>query len=124
MSDEDLGCLLEHVDPCSARIVWHLMWEGHAHLADLGRVTGLDHAQVLDRIRSVINPLSSELYGSDLLTFSPCRVDPASGRKVTFAWWLDLPAGGGPALPAAPWRKCSRRMITWSSWRRWDRPSG
>ncbi len=102
MSGVDLGCLLERVDPCSARIVWHLMWEGHAHLADLGRVSGLDHAEVLDRIRSVINPLSNELYGCDLLTFSVCRVDPASGRKVTFAWWLDLPSPDGPAPAGRP----------------------
>jgi len=102
MSGADLGCLLERVDPCSARIVWRLMWEGHAHLAGLSRVTGLDHAGVLDRIRSVINPLSNELYGCALLTFSVCRVDPATGGKVTFAWWLDPPFAWGTAAARRP----------------------
>jgi len=94
-----LGDLLERVDRASARMVWHLMWEGHARLDDLAQITGLDHARVLERIRSVINPVSRKLYGCDLLIFSPCRVDPATGCKVTFAWWLEVPAGG--VVPAS-----------------------
>lgn len=93
MNVRDLGSLLRQVDEASARVIWYLMWEGHAHLDDLARVTGLDHAQVLERIRWVINPLSRKLYGNDLVTFSSCRVDPASGHKVTFAWWLEPPLG-------------------------------
>ncbi|MCL6450450.1 MAG: hypothetical protein K6T75_04050 [Acetobacteraceae bacterium] len=93
MTSPDLGSLLGRLDPRSARMVWHLACEGHAPLDTLARSCGLTHAQALDRIRSVINPLGRDLFGQDLFTFSVCRVDPQSGRKVTFNWWLQLPGG-------------------------------
>lgn len=43
---------------------------------------------VLLKIRGVINPTAERIAGSPILAFRRSRVDPVTGEKVLFSWWV------------------------------------
>ncbi len=80
---------LAALDGRSKAIWWHLCCHGHAHVTDLARVAGLDSdMEVLLYIREVINPAATVTLGEPVLEFVSCRVDPGTGEKVYYHWWL------------------------------------
>ena len=77
------------VDEKSRQIITHLLRERHAgirKLADL--ICASSDMEVLIRIREVINPKAREVMGEPLITFERSKIDPLTGEKIVFSWWL------------------------------------
>lgn len=77
------------VDEKSRRIITYLLRERHAgirKLADL--IDASSDMEVLIRIREIINPKARETLGAPLLTFERSKIDPLTGEKIVFCWWL------------------------------------
>jgi len=77
------------VDEKSRRIITCLFRERHAgirELADL--ICAASDMEVLIRMREVINPKAQEVIGEPLVTFERSKIDPLTGEKIAFSWWL------------------------------------
>jgi len=77
------------VDEKSRQIITYLLRERHAgirELADL--IFASSHMEVLIRIREVINPKAREVMGEPFITFEHSKIDPLTGEKIAFCWWL------------------------------------
>jgi len=84
-----VNTLVRSVDAKSRQILECLMRERHAgirKLADL--ICASSDMEVLNRIREVINPKAQEIVGEQLVTFEKSKIDPLTGEKITFSWWL------------------------------------
>lgn len=87
----DLSLLLDALDEKSREIFWHLWWHRHAQLDELAELIGAStDMEVLFRLREVINPAAEKLLGEPILEFNESRIDPVTGEKVLFSWWLGL----------------------------------
>jgi len=87
----DLSLLLYTLYEKSREILWHLWWQGHARLDELVELIGAaTDMEVLFRLREVINPAAERILGQPIVEFRESRVDPATGEKVLFSWWLEL----------------------------------
>jgi len=85
----DLSLLMDALDEKSREILWHLWWHRHAQLDELAELIGAStDMEVLFRLREVINPVAERILGKPILEFSESRVDPVTGEKVLFSWWL------------------------------------
>lgn len=81
---------LARLDPCSAKILSHLLRVRHAHVDELTAVAALrSHSDVLHRIREVINPLASRCLGRPVVQLRRLWVDPVTGETVSYHWWVD-----------------------------------
>ena len=82
--------VMNALDEKSVQIMICLLREKHAgirKLADL--IDATSDMEVLVRIREVINPKVQESMGQPLIIFEPCKLDPLTGEKITFSWWLN-----------------------------------
>jgi hypothetical protein len=70
----DLSRLLEVLDEKSQAMLWHLWCHRHA--------------EVLHRLKRVINKQAERLWGKPIVGFEESRIDPLSGEKVLFSWWF------------------------------------
>ena len=87
----DLSLLVDALDEKSREILWHLWWHRHAQLDELAELIGAStDMEVLLRLREVINPVAERILGKPILEFNESRVDPITGEKVLFSWWLGL----------------------------------
>ena len=78
------------LDEKSIQILIYLLKEKHAgirKLADL--IHASSDMEVLVKIREVINPKFKEIVGQPLIIFERSRLDPLTGEKITFSWWLN-----------------------------------
>jgi hypothetical protein len=78
------------LDEKSVHILIYLLKERHAgirKLADL--IHASSDMEVLVKIREVINPKFKEIVGQPLIIFERSRLDPLTGEKITFSWWLN-----------------------------------
>jgi hypothetical protein len=78
------------LDEKSAQILIYLLKERHAgirKLADL--INASSDMEVLVKIREGINPKVQEIMGQPLIIFEPSKLDPLTGEKITFSWWLN-----------------------------------
>jgi hypothetical protein len=78
------------LDEKSVQILIYLLKERHAgirKLADL--INASSDMEVLVKIREVINPKVQETMGQPLIIFEPSKLDPLTGEKITFSWWLN-----------------------------------
>ncbi|MDI6814799.1 MAG: hypothetical protein QMC90_01765 [Dehalococcoidales bacterium] len=74
--------------PCS-QILWYLWEHRHASIDDLAQlVDAPSHMDILHKIRGVINPVAEEVIGNPILEFERARVDPETGERVLFSWWI------------------------------------
>ena len=81
--------LMEGLDPVSCEILWYLWENRHARINELAEVVQAPiHMEVLLRIRERINPIAEHIVGSPVLSFERSRVDPQTGEKVSFSWWI------------------------------------
>lgn len=92
--DTDFNKFIGSLDKKSKEIIWYLLRNRHAcirELADL--VYATTDQDVLTRVRDVINPRAEEIFGKPILNFEESRIDPFTGDKILFSWWLaeDLP---------------------------------
>jgi len=84
-----VNILMRTVDEKSRWIITYLLRERHAgirKLADL--ICASSDMEVLTRIREVINPRAQKIIGETLITFEKSKIDPLTGEKITFSWWL------------------------------------
>ena len=93
MSDQSfwnrVESLLGMMDEKNEQIMKHLLRKRHAgirELADL--VSASSDMEVLIRIRKTINPKAQDILGEPILAFERCRIDPLTGERITFSWWL------------------------------------
>ncbi len=66
------------------------LWENHYaridQLAEL--IEAPSHMHVLMEIRETINPVAEKIVGIPILSFERSKIDPETGEKVLFSWWL------------------------------------
>lgn len=84
-----MNSLMKAVDENSRQIITYLLRERHAgirELADL--ICASSDMEVLIRIREAINPKAREVIGKPIITFERSKIDPLTGEKIVFSWWL------------------------------------
>jgi len=81
--------LMRTVDEKSRKMITHLLRERHAGIRKLANlISASSDMEVLIRIREVINPKAREIVGEPLITFERSKIDPLTGEKIVFNWWL------------------------------------
>ncbi len=86
----DTNQVMSTFDQKSVQILIYLLRERHAgirKLADL--INASSDMEVLVKIREVINPKGQETMGQPLIVFEPSKLDPLTGEKITYSWWLN-----------------------------------
>lgn len=86
----NMNQVMNALDEKSVQILIYLLKERHAgvrKLADL--INASSDMEVLVKIREVINPKVQETMGQPLIIFEPSKLDPLTGEKITFSWWLN-----------------------------------
>ena len=92
---EELAATLS---PAGGRMLWHLWEQRHADIKELAGVAdSRSHMEVLTLLREDINGTAERLFGHPVLEFKERGLDPASGRAVTFQWWLERVGEPGEA---------------------------
>ncbi len=88
----DLGVIEEisaQLDSDSQDILWYLWERRHAKIDQLAElIDAPSHMHVLLNIREKINPVAEKIVGIPILSFERSKVDPETGEKVLFSWWL------------------------------------
>lgn len=90
----DFGRFMGSLDERSKEIVWYLLRNRHANIRELAPlIHAFTDQDVLTRIRDIINPKAEEIFGKPMLNFEETKIDPLTGDKILFSWWLvgDLP---------------------------------
>lgn len=86
---ERLDGLITSVDDKSKLVIEFFLRNRYAGIR---RLTDLIHAdsdmEVLMRVREVINLKAQEILGFPLLNFERSKIDPLTGEKIVFSWWL------------------------------------
>ena len=81
--------LLGAIDEKSEQIVRHLLRKRHAGIGELADlISASSDMEVLIHIRKEINPKARDILGKPILTFEHCKIDPLTGERITFSWWL------------------------------------
>ncbi|MBC8343396.1 MAG: Hsp20/alpha crystallin family protein [Bacteroidetes bacterium] len=89
VTEKDVENVVSELDEKSRKILLHIWDKRHASIRDLTAETSApNHMAVLNMIRKQINPVSEKLNGFPLLVFERSKVDPVTGEKVLFNWWL------------------------------------
>lgn len=86
----NMNQVMNTLDEKSVQILIYLLKERHAgirKLADL--INASSDMEVLVKIREVINPKVQETMGQPLIIFEQSKLDPLTGEKITFSWWLN-----------------------------------
>jgi len=86
----NMNQVMNTLDEKSVQILIYLLKERHAgirKLADL--INASSDMEVLVKIREVINPKVQEIMGQPLIIFEQSKLDPLTGEKITFSWWLN-----------------------------------
>lgn len=84
-----MNSLMRAVDEKSRQIITHLLRERHAGIRKLANlISASSDMEVLIRIREVINPKAQEVIGEPLIMFERSKIDPLTGEKIVFSWWL------------------------------------
>jgi len=90
---QTLGRVMQELDPQGREIVGYLWETRHATIDELAElIRASTHMDVLLKIRRGINPTAERIAGSPILAFRRSRVDPVTGEKVLFSWWVIGPA--------------------------------
>jgi HSP20 family molecular chaperone IbpA len=86
---ETVDRVMQELDPQAREIVGYLWENRHATIDELAElITAPTHMDVLLKIRGDINPTAERISGSPILTFQRSRIDPLTGEKVLFSWWV------------------------------------
>lgn len=84
-----VNVLMRTVDEKSRQIIGYFLRERHAEIRSLANlIYAPSDMDVLIRIREVINPRAQKIMGEPLITFEKSKIDPLTGEKITFSWWL------------------------------------
>ena len=84
-----MNLFMRALDEKSRQIVTYLSRQRHAGIRELANLTcASSDMEVLTRIREVINPKAREVVGEPIITFEHSKIDPLTGEKIVFSWWL------------------------------------
>lgn len=87
--EKSVNELVEALDEKSKNILMFLHRNRYANIQELSDLIGAkNHGEVLSRLKEVINPTSEKILGRSLVKFEKAKIDPVSGEKVIFSWWL------------------------------------
>ncbi|MCX6683913.1 MAG: hypothetical protein NTZ37_04200 [Methanoregula sp.] len=81
--------LSSDLDEGSSSILRILYEQRYATLDELSACSGLTHYDVLHRLREIIIPMSVKRRGRPIAVFRESAMDLATGRQITFSWWLN-----------------------------------
>ena len=77
------------LDPASQDILWYLWENRHARIDRLAElIDAPSHMHVLLNIKETINPIAEKVVGCPILSFEKAKLDPETGEKILFSWWL------------------------------------
>ncbi|MDA2936934.1 Hsp20/alpha crystallin family protein [Acidobacteria bacterium AH-259-A15] len=89
VSEDDIEKIAGELGPESQSILFHIWEARHATIQELAKLYDApNHMEVLHRIRNIINPVSEKTVGFPLLVFERSRIDPETGEKLPFSWWI------------------------------------
>lgn len=84
-----MSLLTRTVDEKSRQIITYLLKERHAGIRELTNlICASSDMEVLIRIREIINPKAQEVIGEPIITFERSKIDPLTGEKIVFSWWM------------------------------------
>lgn len=84
-----LDKFMSGIDDKSKQIIWYMLSHGHANIRELADlINAANDNDVLVRVREVINPLSKKNFGKEIMKFESTKIEPATGNKILFSWWL------------------------------------
>lgn len=87
--ETDFSRFMGSLDERSREIVWYFLRNRHAGIRELATLINAETDQdVLTRVRDVINSKADEILGKPLLNFEESKIDPVTGDKILFNWWL------------------------------------
>ena len=87
---EKVETLVKEVDEKSKHIVTYLARERHARIKELtDLIFASSDMEVLMRIKEIINPKAQEITGKDAIKFEQSKIDPLTGEKIVFNWWIN-----------------------------------
>ncbi|MCY6354426.1 hypothetical protein [Clostridium sp. ZS2-4] len=88
-SREKISLFLDALDEKSRKIFWYFRWHRHVRITELTKIINEStDMENLYRLREIINPTAVKIFGRPVLEFSKSRIDPVTGKKVLFNWWL------------------------------------
>ena len=80
---------LGEIDVNSRGLVEYCWLNGHAPIVELRAVTTVEtDMTILTAIRERINPVAKRTLGQPILEFENRKLDPRTGKVVTFEWWF------------------------------------
>jgi len=89
-AEGNLGKILDAVDEKSRQILWHLWWNRHAEIGELAELVRAEtDMEVLSRLKESINLTAGRILGKEIVSFESSKIDPVTGEKVLFSWWLE-----------------------------------
>jgi len=89
-AEGDLGKILDVMDEKSRQILWYLWWNRHAEIGELAELVRAEtDMEVLSRLKESINTAAKRILGKEIVGFQSSKVDPVTGEKVLFSWWLE-----------------------------------
>jgi hypothetical protein len=87
--EKGINELAERLDKKSRNILVFLYRNRYANIQELSDlIEAKNHNEVLSRLKEVINPTSMKILGRPLVKFEKAKIDPLSGEKILFSWWL------------------------------------
>lgn len=90
VDEKALHKVAEKLDADSQSILFYLWENKHARIEELSElINASEHMGVLLKIKKVINPICEKIAGFPFLKFEKVRVDPETGEKILFSWWLN-----------------------------------
>lgn len=87
--ENKLSQFMNSLDEKSRAILSYLWEKRHANIREISKLIGSKtDSQTLTRIKEVINPLSQNILGKPVLEFKESKIDPVTGEKKMFNWWM------------------------------------
>lgn len=84
-----LDRLMASVDAKSQLMMEYFLRNRYAGIRGLADLIHADSdMEVLMRVREVINPKAQEILGFPFLNFEHSKIDPLTGKKIAFSWWI------------------------------------
>lgn len=77
------------LDQTSRSILIYISENRYATLEEMSAATNSSHFEVLYRLKWVIIPESVNQFGISLVTFRESGIDPMTGERILFSWWLN-----------------------------------
>lgn len=82
--------LMEILDEKSKALFWHIWRNRHAQIRELSNlIKAPNDVYTLSRLKEVINEKAEKVLGKQILKFKESKIDPLTGEKILFSWWLN-----------------------------------